>query len=349
MKNTRAFTLVELLVVIAIIGVLVALLLPAVQAAREAARRMSCSSNLKQIGLGIHTFHDARTGLPPIVIFATRGSVFCYIYPFIEQQPLYDMMTGSGGLLEFPVNRQAESWSSNLSEENRKAFGSVKIYHCPSRRGGGPQVAERDGTSSQSCGPRGDYAVVSTKEQETWWSEVSILSTRANCGVEDQQGPLRIAMLRFQSNKIGDGTGDQSDVVSWEVRDTMAWWEDGTSNQIVIGEKFIPSWALGSDRNIHKKWDGSYLHAGTSDRIANVARFVHSDYNVFGLNPNDSRIPIDDEPSKHSGHFGFGSHHPGVCQFLLGDGSVRPLSLTTSTTLLWNLARVNDGNPVAGF
>src|SRR3989304_5170621 len=97
-----AFTLVELLVVIAIIGVLVALLLPAVQAAREAARRMQCGNNLKQIGLSLHNYHDVfksfpgtYCGVPDAVNGAWsgetfRGSVKVRLLPFIEQSSMFD-------------------------------------------------------------------------------------------------------------------------------------------------------------------------------------------------------------------------------------------------------------------
>ncbi len=91
----RAFTLVELLVVIAIIGVLVGLLLPAVQAAREAARRMSCTNNLKQIGLAVHAFESSHKRLPPGAVWnppaRLKGSVFVYILPHLEQQSLYNL------------------------------------------------------------------------------------------------------------------------------------------------------------------------------------------------------------------------------------------------------------------
>ena len=99
----RAFTLVELLVVIAIIGILVALLLPAIQAAREAARRTQCANNLKQIGLALHNYHDtnnalpARQGGPAWSGNGTpRWSAFVALLPFLEQEPRYNQITTGG-------------------------------------------------------------------------------------------------------------------------------------------------------------------------------------------------------------------------------------------------------------
>ncbi|GHT43081.1 hypothetical protein FACS189443_6700 [Planctomycetales bacterium] len=91
-KPKHGFTLVELLVVIAIIGVLIALLLPAVQAAREAARRMSCSNNLKQIGLATHLFADSRNGLPPLVICTNNWAWPVLLYPYMEQASTYSVL-----------------------------------------------------------------------------------------------------------------------------------------------------------------------------------------------------------------------------------------------------------------
>ena len=105
-RQRQGFTLVELLVVIAIIGILVAMLLPAVSAAREAARKMQCGNNLKQLGLAIHEYHESYNTVPPNGMFfwgnqsrnghtwynSTRGSVLVKLLPFIEQDPMYNQM-----------------------------------------------------------------------------------------------------------------------------------------------------------------------------------------------------------------------------------------------------------------
>ena len=97
MKNRRSgFTLIELLVVIAIIAVLIALLLPAVQAAREAARRMQCTNNLKQIGLAMHGYHDQQGTLPPGIKGCCWGSWLVYVLPFVEQQSLFNAWNSVG-------------------------------------------------------------------------------------------------------------------------------------------------------------------------------------------------------------------------------------------------------------
>ncbi len=118
-----AFTLVELLVVIAIIGVLVALLLPAVQAAREAARRIQCQNHLKQVSLAAHNYHDSLRQLPPGCILSNSLGWHVFVLPFMEQRPLYD---------QFDFVSPGDHLANGQARRGALGFTRLKFYLCPS-------------------------------------------------------------------------------------------------------------------------------------------------------------------------------------------------------------------------
>ncbi len=119
-QRKLGFTLVELLVVIAIIGILIALLLPAVQAAREAARRSQCTNNLKQIGLALHNYHDTHKVFPPGTVDGKGWLVTTFILPYVEQASLYDQLNTRHAM--------------NLADPAQLALARTVIpgYLCPS-------------------------------------------------------------------------------------------------------------------------------------------------------------------------------------------------------------------------
>ena len=351
------FTLVELLVVIAIIGILIALLLPAVQAAREAARRMTCSNNLKQMGLGIHNFLSAKNGLPPTMMhYPDRLSIFGILYPYIEQQALYDLAVGDGTGAGQGIDRRfIPTWWNALSDQNKQSFGSVPIYLCPSRRGRSQGIA--DGSDALNHpGPTIDYlALVSGDGLNTgtyqWWQNM------AEGGQNNNFGPFRLAITRTNA------TGTSPQLLTWTSRDTISWWKDGTSNQLVFAERHVPSGFMnkclrgGADSDRFAV-DCSYLGGHFGDLEGDSERSIYFYNSPANGQPNFAGKVVAPGPNFGSDAvnpgndinawwtYAFGSNHTGAFQVLLGDGSVRAVTNVVNTTILVRMTIVDDGGSV---
>ncbi|MCL2623625.1 MAG: DUF1559 domain-containing protein [Planctomycetaceae bacterium] len=202
--NVHAFTLVELLVVIAIIGILIALLLPAVQAAREAARRMQCTNHLKQYGLAMHTYADANkqklpfgnthpvTWVPFPGGVLPRGTWVPRIWPFIEQTALYDRYDFSRGFYELPN-------CSTVATDETPTSANVNIYYCPSDRPGAMWLAD------PYIYRRGNY-VVNMGNDWFWHSNLSYpYKTDATSEEERWKGAPFMFNISVGMGEITDG------------------------------------------------------------------------------------------------------------------------------------------------
>jgi len=166
-ESPRGFTLVELLVVIAIIGILIALLLPAVQAAREAARRVQCSNNFKQVGLALHNYHTAHRSFPAGMLYLrTSTAAFgwaAYILPYVEQQRVYEMIDFEGANSYFTPGGTREAGESR-----------VETYLCPSDPQGGELVSccsWDDPNTLEDCRQTNMGAVMDSYDRYNWYTD----------------------------------------------------------------------------------------------------------------------------------------------------------------------------------
>ncbi len=297
-----AFTLVELLVVIAIIGVLVALLLPAVQQAREASRRAHCLNNLKQMGLAIHNYHDIYKCLPNSRRDAHHTWAIA-ILPFMEQQSFY------------------ESWNfTRTYYQQTQAVREtiVKTYYCPSRRSPpGNCISEAptdypDNTSGpQYGGACSDYAANSgSVGTDYWWDRQNNGAT-----VTPARGPF-IIMTNWSTNASPALVPGRRFIHI----------TDGLSHTLFIGDKHVQVGKTTVQLQGTHKGDGCIYNGdkGHAFRYAGPSFLLVRNLQDLAATR-------------------FGSYHPGVCQFVLGDGSVRAIRVNIDGTNLGYLADIADG------
>ena len=358
--QSNGFTLIELLVIIGIIGVLIALLLPAVQAAREAARRMQCTNHLKQMGLAIHTFHDVYKKIPPCTIGTHRSTLFGLLYPYTEQTALYAKL--GGGRKDRVANSswwKGDPWTQRpgLNDSDRLAYGSVSYMLCPTRRSSVAIAAiDGEGREDAIAGPQTDYAMVystiNTFDDDHCW--VRSCDQTDTWSLAQHRGPFRLADAPIYAPT------NEPRYRLWQPRDSINWWKDGISNQILIGEKHIPIQRLGKCTQTEgtdlylNAGDCSYLSYGIVPVGGASGRAVRCGTNADGtpkiLYPRlgglfGSQLEDEDE-NIPAIELGFGSYHPGVVNFLIGDGSIHGFSRSIDPELLAALGTVDDGKVV---
>jgi prepilin-type N-terminal cleavage/methylation domain-containing protein/prepilin-type processing-associated H-X9-DG protein len=343
--KTRGFTLVELLVVIAIIGVMVGLLLPAVQAAREAARRMSCGNNFKQLGLGMHNYHAAYNQFPLHGTGTKRNfsggpywwdgdnlssnwrlSAIVGLTPFIEQQALWEQISN-------PSIIGGTSWPAMGPSPNTLAYTpwatDISTLRCPSDPGVGLPTLGRTNygvclgdSFRNSMQGVGDHLVAGTGNTTNFTQGQAVASRATDRGVF-------VPRAKMNFRDVLDGTANTimmgeivTDLGDRDIRSVQT--DNGQGP-----ERFDnPSWCSLPAQNLidtarPRFWrQGVPTESGSGTRGARWADFLPMFTGVHTILP-PNRETCSQNNSGNTAMGTAGSRHQGGCHVLMTDGAVR--------------------------
>jgi len=343
-RVSKGFTLIELLVVIAIIGVLIALLLPAVQQAREAARRAQCTNNLKQLGLALLNYESANKTFPPGVMHShvprsgTTGLSFgmnfnCMILPYSDESALYDKLNMVGRSPGYANEANPSSGFANGREAISR--GIISMFRCPSS----PQEPSKSPYEHKS-----NYAGVSGAYPDSTFNETRIAQTRDasnnDMGFVSGGGVL-VPNKAIRIKDVSDGTSQ-----------TLMLVEMSNKLMRIDSVNYSDVSASGTDHGwmMSTRVKGCPA-AGDNGATTNFNPTAENDYRVFNINtiryrPNEKMFALEFFPgmaSNNGVNNPTSSAHPSGINALLVDGSVHFISENMEFRKLKQMATRDDG------
>ncbi len=337
-KRARGFTLIELLVVIAIIAILVALLLPAVQQAREAARRTQCKNSLKQIGLALHNYHDTHTAFPFAWMLGADFNASPWgvqILPYLDQAPLWEKWDSSVPPFD---GAAAFGFGPTLSiQQNLEVIATpLSVYICPS--------TPSEPTHDYDLSPAG-FPITYTAARSDYITTNGVRSGFANVAYAGNAGGSRGGAL----NSVGVDPSNPSVASGATAR--MRDITDGTSNTILVGERVGGTDIFDDNGIVNTTFSAALgtVNGGGWGDILNGEMWIAGalyDGTPSPFAPSGGPCAINCSNARGAGLYSF---HTGGSQVLLGDGAVRFLSESIDAGNLAGLVTRAKGETIGEF